>query len=79
MDVPRESIFHHFVSVFHLSCLIHKRGSVKCTEGLKKQQFFLVDGLPLRRKIDTAITGFERKTVEKLSRAVTKCEKILLI
>lgn len=40
MDVARESIFHHFISVFHLSCLIHERGSVKCTEGLKKQQFF---------------------------------------
>lgn len=38
-----------------------------------------MDRLPLRRKIDTAITGFERKTVEKLSRAVTKCEKRLLI
>lgn len=34
---------------------------------------------PTKKEIDTAITGFERKTVEKLNRAVTKCEKILLI
>lgn len=45
----------------------------------KETAIFFVDRLPQRRKIDTAITGFERKAVEKPSRAVTKCEKILLI
>lgn len=76
-----ESILHHFIPVFHLSCLIYKSGSVECTEGLEKRQF-LVDGLPLKKKkleVDEAISGFERRTAQKLNRAVTKSEKILLI
>ncbi len=75
MDMPYESVPHHFISVFHLSYLIYQRSKLcwRYRSGCMnaREESFDMAKSPLSCK-NLAITAFEWKTVRKLNGALTE-------